>query len=141
VVEPLRERWTAVQGAVLQLTETEGKKPAQLKKDREAAVKELLGYHAWLRGLRFLDPACGSGNFLYVTMAAVKRIELEVISELERVRGREQMEQVLDNREANTVVSLGVPGWSPRESHPSGARSYGEPVLGGTWRGTPECVA
>ncbi|HEY9471093.1 MAG TPA: type IIL restriction-modification enzyme MmeI [Propionibacteriaceae bacterium] len=73
VEEPLRERWTAVQAEVLQLTES-GK-----KKDRDTALKRLEAYHAWLRKLRFLDPACGSGNFLYVTMHAVKRLEFEVI--------------------------------------------------------------
>jgi hypothetical protein len=35
-------------------------------------------FHQWLCGLRFLDPACGSGNFLYVTLWMVKRLELEV---------------------------------------------------------------
>ena len=81
VVEPIRERRTAVQAAVLQLEET-GK-----KKDHSAAVQQLRDFHAWMRSLRFLDPACGSGNFLYVTMAAVKRIELEVLNEIERLSG------------------------------------------------------
>jgi hypothetical protein len=112
VVEPLRERWTAVQAAVLQLTETEGKKPARVSMDREMAVKELLRYHAWLRGLRFLDPACGSGNFLYVTMAAVKRIELEVIAELERVRGRDQVEQVLEEVHPRQFHGIEVKPWA-----------------------------
>lgn len=69
VVEPILERWTATQAAVVQLEES-GK-----KKDRDSAIGQLRDFHAWLRGLQFLDPACGSGNFLYVTMAAVKRVE------------------------------------------------------------------
>jgi hypothetical protein len=40
-----------------------------------------------MRSLQFLDPACGSGNFLYVTMAMVKRIELEVMRAIEEVTG------------------------------------------------------
>ena len=150
VVEPLRQRWTAVQAAVLQLTGTEGKKPARIKKDRDAAIKELLGYHAWLRGLRFLDPACGSGNFLYVTMAAVKRIELEVISELERVRGRSQVEQVLDEVHPRQFHGIEVKRWAReiaeltlwigyhqfwRETHRG--RTPPEPILEDT--GTIEC--
>ena len=78
VVEPIRERWTAVQAAVLQLEES------KKKKDVTAGIKQLRDFHEWMRGLSFLDPACGSGNFLYVTMAAVKRIELEVLNEIER---------------------------------------------------------
>jgi hypothetical protein len=150
VVEPLRERWTAVQAAVLQLTGTEGKKPARIKKDRDAAIKELLGYHTWLRGLRFLDPACGSGNFLYVTMAAVKRIELEVISELERVRGRSQVEQVLEEVHPRQFHGIEVKRWAReiaeltlwigyhqfwRETHRG--RTPPEPILEDT--GTIEC--
>lgn len=63
VDEPLRERWTAVQAEVLQLRER-GK-----AKDLRLAEQRLREFHAWLRGLRFLDPACGSGNFLYVTIS------------------------------------------------------------------------
>ena len=81
VEEPIRERWTAVQAEVLQLRSS-GK-----AKDRTAAERRLREFHAWMRGLRFLDPACGSGNFLYVTMHMVKEIELEVIGELAEVTG------------------------------------------------------
>jgi hypothetical protein len=49
--------WTLVEAEVLQLT-TSGR-----KKDRETATERLDAFHDWLRGLRFLDPACGSGNF------------------------------------------------------------------------------
>ncbi|MDZ4258156.1 MAG: type IIL restriction-modification enzyme MmeI [Gemmatimonadales bacterium] len=150
VVEPLRERWTAVQAAVLQLTESEGKKPARVNKDREAAVKELLTFHAWLRKLRFLDPACGSGNFLYVTMAAVKRIELEVFAELERVRGREQKEAIVEEVHPRQFHGIEVKPWAReiaeltlwigyhqfwREAH--GGRTPPVPILEDT--GTIEC--
>lgn len=81
IEEPVRERWTAVQAEVLQLRET--KKP----KDREKAEKRLLEFHEWLRGLKVLDPACGSGNFLYLAMHALKRVEVEVLQELADARG------------------------------------------------------
>lgn len=82
IEEPVLERWTAVQAEVLQLTES-GK-----AKDRTAAEARLREFHAWLRGLRVLDPACGSGNFLYVAMHALKRIELEVLRAMERLSGQ-----------------------------------------------------
>jgi len=147
VVEPIRERWTAVQGAVLQLTEATGRRQAAAQRQ---AVQELLDFHAWMRGLRFLDPACGSGNFLYVTMAAVKRIELEVMRELERVRGREQVEAVLDEVHPRQFFGIEVKPWAReiaeltlwigyhqfwRDAH--GGRTPPDPVLEDT--GTIEC--
>jgi hypothetical protein len=90
IEEPVLERWTAVQAEVVQLLATE--KP----KDRDRAATSLRDFHAWLRGLRILDPACGSGNFLYVAMHALKRIELEVLRTIDRVTGETalRMEEV-----------------------------------------------
>ncbi len=82
VEEPIRERWVAEQAVVLQLREAGKKKEAE---------KRLRAFHDWMKGLRFLDPACGSGNFLYVTMHIVKRIELEVLGELEEVTGKREL--------------------------------------------------
>jgi hypothetical protein len=82
---PVRERWSAVAAEVLQLRAT-GK-----RKDADRALKALRDFHGWMRGLRFLDPACGSGNFLYVTLHAVKRIELEVLREIEVIRGNPEL--------------------------------------------------
>jgi methylase of polypeptide subunit release factors len=144
VVEPIRERWTAVTAAVVQLEES-GK-----KKDRESALKQLRDFHAWLRGLSFLDPACGSGNFLYVTMAAVKRIELEVIHEIERVGGKEQKEAILEEVHPRQFHGIEIKPWAReiaeltlwigyhqfwREAH--GGRTPPDPILEDT--GTIEC--
>jgi hypothetical protein len=82
VEEPLRARWTAVEAEVVQLLES-GK-----PKDRERAAERVEAFHDELLRLRFLDPACGSGNFLYVTMHLVKNIEVEVLRTLERVTGQ-----------------------------------------------------
>ena len=40
---------------------------------------KLLAFHEKLTELRFLDPACGCGNFLIVTYQELRRLELEVI--------------------------------------------------------------
>lgn len=85
VEEPLRERWTAVQTEVLQLRE------ARTAKARKTAEQRLREFHDWLRSLKFLDPACGSGNFLYVTMHIVKRIEVEVLNEIAEVTGTREL--------------------------------------------------
>jgi hypothetical protein len=91
VEEPIRERWTAVQAEVLQLLESGGTKGRKATANRKVAEQRLRDFHAWLRSLTFLDPACGSGNFLYVTMHAVKRIEFEVLNELADVTGNREL--------------------------------------------------
>lgn len=57
VEEPVRERWTAVQAEVVQLTAT-GK-----AKDKTTAEQRVRAFLDWMHGLRVLDPACGSGEF------------------------------------------------------------------------------
>lgn len=85
VEEPVRERWTAVQAEVVQLTAT-GK-----AKDKTTAEQRVRGFLDWMHGLRVLDPACGSGNFLYVTMHVLKEIEHEAVRELEVLTGHPEL--------------------------------------------------
>ncbi|MHC1789527.1 class I SAM-dependent DNA methyltransferase [Solidesulfovibrio sp.] len=79
VIEPLRERWRAVETAAALLV-NQGK--------RDEAVAEIRRFHAELCKVRVLDPACGTGNFLYVAMEHMKRLEGEVIAMGESVAGR-----------------------------------------------------
>ncbi|MBZ0223020.1 MAG: class I SAM-dependent DNA methyltransferase [Dokdonella sp.] len=71
VIEPLREDWKIVQASALTLA-AEGK--------LDAALTTLVGFHQHLCAVRVLDPACGSGNFLYVTLEHMKRLEGEVFN-------------------------------------------------------------
>ncbi|MFN8349950.1 MAG: type IIL restriction-modification enzyme MmeI [Flavobacteriales bacterium] len=71
VIEPLREQWKSVQVAALQLAGDGQEKKAI------ATVEKFL--HE-LGSVRVLDPACGSGNFLYVTLELLKRLEGEVLN-------------------------------------------------------------
>ncbi|MBA3034364.1 MAG: class I SAM-dependent DNA methyltransferase [Gammaproteobacteria bacterium] len=73
VIEPLRQNWAYVQGAAVLLA-NEGK--------HKEAVAELRNFHHKLCHLRVLDPACGSGNFLYVALEHLKRLEGEVLNQL-----------------------------------------------------------
>ena len=92
VVDPLREEWDAAQAAVAQIeadaAETapaSGKaRDAHDRATRNAVLAELRRYLARLTSVRVLDPACGSGNFLYVTLEHLKRIEGEVQDALAR---------------------------------------------------------
>ena len=105
VEEPVRERWTAVQADVMQLRERG--KPADVK----AAEARLLEFHGWLRGLRILDPACGSGNFLYVTMHALKRVEVEVFRLLADVQGG-QISTRMDEIDPGQFFGIEVKAWA-----------------------------
>jgi hypothetical protein len=91
VEEPIRERWTAVQAEVLQLRNSGTKNPRTQRENEKLALDRLRGFHEWLRGLQFLDPACGSGNFLYVTLDLVKQIEYEVLRGIEELTGHPEL--------------------------------------------------
>ena len=77
VIEPLRQEWAAAQAASAQrLDEGKGRKAV------DEARTELLRFLQRLTSVRILDPACGSGNFLYVTLEHLKRLEGEVLTAL-----------------------------------------------------------
>lgn len=61
---------------------------------RRTAEALFVGFLERLRGVRVLDPAAGSGNFLYVTLTALKDLELEVITDGERLGFQAQLPQV-----------------------------------------------
>ena len=73
VIEPLREQWDATYAAAIQLDEDN---------KRSEALRLLRKFHGQLCETRVLDPACGSGNFLYVAMELMKRLEGEVLNTL-----------------------------------------------------------
>jgi len=82
VVEPLREEWTNAQAAALTLY--------RQGKEQEAAT-EIRAFHDRLCHVRVLDPACGSGNFLYVTLEHLKRLEGEVLDMLDTLGAGQEM--------------------------------------------------
>jgi len=51
-------------------------------------MTKLSGFQAKLAALSFLDPACGSGNFLTETYISLRRLENEVISVMQRGQGQ-----------------------------------------------------
>ncbi len=82
VIEPIRKEWDGVCAAAI-LHAQQG--------NRDAAVKELEAFHDRLCEIRVLDPACGSGNFLYVTLEHLKRIEGEVFSTYQSIAERQTL--------------------------------------------------
>jgi len=54
-------------------------------------LKKLKEFHHKLSALKFLDPACGSGNFLIITYRELRLLEVDILSEIFK-----KGEQVLD---------------------------------------------
>ncbi len=82
VIAPLREEWTGVHSAAFSLHEQ--------GKDGEA-IRLVSAFQVRLANIRVLDPACGSGNFLYVTLEHLKRLEGEVLDTLESLGQRQTL--------------------------------------------------
>src|SRR5699024_7455211 len=98
IIEPLREDWRDVQTAALKLS---------MEGDREGALKQVREFHDKLCHVRVLDPACGTGNFLYVAMELIKRLEGEVI-EAARDLGQDQYFLDLDRHTVDPHQFLGI---------------------------------
>ncbi|MCY3923512.1 MAG: class I SAM-dependent DNA methyltransferase [Chloroflexi bacterium] len=87
VMTPLRREFAAMQACVAELMKDrqpspltrDGKRRANLPKWERDAEAEWRAYLQRLREVRVLDPACGSGNFLYVTLRLLKDLEQETI--------------------------------------------------------------
>ncbi|MEM5431847.1 class I SAM-dependent DNA methyltransferase [Cupriavidus oxalaticus] len=162
VIEPLRAEWANAQAAALMLareaTELEAHPPeVKTKKDfaaldrHNAAVRskwresqqQVKDFLHRLCTLRVLDPACGSANFLYVTLEHLKRLEGEVLNQLTALGdtqsaldlGREtvtlrQLRGIELNERAATLAELvlwiGFLQWHIRTN---GNASVAEPVV------------
>ena len=56
--------------------------PNENKKEKDARYNALQKFQNKIAKLHFLDPACGSGNFLTETFKSLRRLEMKVIAEL-----------------------------------------------------------
>jgi type II restriction/modification system DNA methylase subunit YeeA len=79
---PLRRRWETVraEAAALKTTWEAAANRAAQTRARNAFQAKLTTFLEELSAIRILDPACGSGNFLYVALAALLDLEKEVIA-------------------------------------------------------------
>lgn len=72
LMAPLRREWGALKGELA---------TACAKGRGTASQREkLAGFQRKLAGIRVLDPACGSGNFLYVSLQLLLDLEKEVVT-------------------------------------------------------------
>ena len=87
VIEPLRREFEAMRARVEALTAgrepspltREGRRRSALPAWEREAEAEWRAFLERLRAVRVLDPACGSGNFLYVALRLLKDLEREAI--------------------------------------------------------------
>ncbi len=100
IINPIRAEWEAVRAAVMVFL---GEGAAN------KAIAAVQSFHNRLRTVRVLDPACGSGNFLYVTLEHLKRIEGEVFDTFDSLGGRQYvMEMQLGAVDPHQLLGLEV---------------------------------
>ncbi len=85
IVRPLLAEWAAAKAEIAARLERAGaaESKAARTRARNGAERRLRNFLERLRGFTVLDPACGSGNFLYLALHALKDIEHRVQLEAE----------------------------------------------------------
>jgi hypothetical protein len=85
IVEPLAREWDGVKADITsELDKSSKAKSAGAKTQAfNRAISLKVGFLERLKRFRILDPACGSGNFLYLGLKALKDIEHRVNTECE----------------------------------------------------------
>ena len=71
-------------------------------------LKELRGLLDELRRFRVLDPACGSGNFLYVAYRELKRLELSLMAKIHAEFGKRAQQAVGTRSLVSTKQLFGI---------------------------------
>lgn len=83
IIDPLRVQWDTIKADAAQFEE---------KNKRKEAINTVRTFHHELCDIKVLDPACGSGNFLYATLEHMKRLEGEVIELLHALGDTDTLE-------------------------------------------------
>ena len=80
LMAPLRREWEAVRGAAEEAAKQARLHGATDDTQRERVRERVEPFLERLANVTVLDPACGSGNFLYVSLALLKGLEKEAIA-------------------------------------------------------------
>lgn len=145
VIEPLRAEWALALGAALVLAAEAEALDGKKREDKLAEARaELRRFHHRLCHVRVLDPACGSGNFLYVTLEHLKRLEGEVLDRLEALGESTQGQLAMEGGTVTLKQMLGIElnpraaalaelvlwiGWLQWQIRTGGSQSVAEPVV------------
>ena len=133
IIEPLREDWQDAQARMAELVDAG---------DADAALAVARDFHHQLCATRVLDPACGTGNFLYVALELMKRLEGEALGAMEALGGQDALSlsgETVDPSQflgleinpravaiADLVLWIGYLQWQLRQG---GLSAVGDPVL------------
>jgi hypothetical protein len=82
IIEPLTEDWIVAQASA---------ERALRSGSKSNAVREVGDFLKRLSSVRVLDPACGTGNFLYVALRLMKQLEGEVLKQLQDLDGEDAL--------------------------------------------------
>jgi type II restriction/modification system DNA methylase subunit YeeA len=78
LMKPLREEWGKIKSSAL--SEVEAAEGKGKKNARKKIGERLIAFADKVAAVRVLDPACGSGNFLYVALRLLLDLQNEVIA-------------------------------------------------------------
>lgn len=81
LMEPLSAEWNALRAEIAETVSKASPTRGVSEAARQRLRAKLLALGRKLSTIRVLDPACGSGNFLYVALAMLKELEQQVIAE------------------------------------------------------------
>ncbi|WP_233457463.1 DNA methyltransferase [Melaminivora jejuensis] len=144
VIAPLRTRWQDARAAALVLAHEAAELSGRAREAKlEQARAELRTFHQYLCRVRVLDPACGSANFLYVTLEHLKRLEGEVVNALQEL-GQTQDQLGFEGQTVTLQQLLGIElnaraaalaelvlwiGWLQWHIRTRGRASVAEPIV------------
>ncbi len=141
LMEPLRRRWAEVRQKATEIIEkSRTQQKAGQTRSRKALSELLKGFAAELSKVRVLDPACGSGNFLYVALKRILDLEKEVsvfaasngLSGLLPLTSPEQLYGIETNvyahELASVVVWIGYIQWQHDNGFPFGSHPILRPL-------------
>ena len=130
IMEPLREEWDNVYATATAFYNSDKVWEAQ---------KNVRDFHEKLCHIRVLDPACGSGNFLYVALELMKKLEGEVTKAMADFGDRQKVLTTIDPHQflgievnpraaaiADLVLWIGYLQWHIKAR---GKESIAEPII------------
>ena len=80
LMSPLRAEWERVKREAAPYLDWSEEEEGESEEKRDKLSAILSAFQSRLTDVKVLDPACGSGNFLYVSLALLKALEKEVIA-------------------------------------------------------------
>src|SRR5579859_6902750 len=76
---------------------------------------ELKRFHEKIAGLRFLDPACGCGNFLVITYRELRLLEIDLLKELYKGSDQQELDiQRLSLVDVDQFYGIEISEWPAR---------------------------